>query len=360
MCRGRSRSPFRPSTRVSTSSPPSCPARIQLQANSLAIIRTGAGHTPRIRQRTLGPEAPHALRPAGDTDRLCARRCLSYRRREPDGGADLPGHRRLAHARHRRRRGRRPVAADRPAFRGRQRSSRECRSSPLRRRRTSGFRTRTPGPSISKTATCSPEPFPRIRPMGGFLAGHLRARLVLRASEPGDQLNGRPELPAQSQARHLPARNRADRPLSDVVGRTRVRYGRFLDLSHRFRLDKDNLAVRRNEIDLTMGSELTYIQAGYLRLNRDIDPAVEDLRDREELRLQGGSSSRATGRCSVRRSSTLRARTKTLFRSPMAGSRFEIASESLMRTNAWSLGLRGGAISSGWGSSARARPLHSR
>jgi LPS-assembly protein len=74
---------------------------------------------------------------------------------------------------------------------------------------------------------------------------------------------------------------------SDIVGRTRVRYGRFLDLSHRFRLDKDNLAVRRNEIDLTMGSSQTYVQAGYLRLNRDIDPAVEDLRDREELRFAG-------------------------------------------------------------------------
>jgi LPS-assembly protein len=75
--------------------------------------------------------------------------------------------------------------------------------------------------------------------------------------------------------------------LSDFVGRTRVRYGRFLDLSHRFRLDKETFAVRRNEIDLTMGSDLTYIQAGYLRLNRDIDPAIEDLRDREELRFAG-------------------------------------------------------------------------
>jgi LPS-assembly protein len=74
---------------------------------------------------------------------------------------------------------------------------------------------------------------------------------------------------------------------SDFVGRTRIRYGRFLDLSHRFRVDKDNLAVRRNEIDLTLGSSQTYIQAGYLRLNRDIDPAVEDLRDREELRFAG-------------------------------------------------------------------------
>ena len=75
--------------------------------------------------------------------------------------------------------------------------------------------------------------------------------------------------------------------ISDVVGRTRVRYGRLLDLTHRFRLDKDTLAVRRNEIDFTFGSDQSYAQIGYLRLNRDIDPTIEDLRDKEELRLAG-------------------------------------------------------------------------
>jgi len=75
--------------------------------------------------------------------------------------------------------------------------------------------------------------------------------------------------------------------VSDVVGRTRVRYGRLIDITHRYRLDKDNLAVRRNEVDLTLGSEQTYAQIGYLRLNRNIDPTIEDLRDKEELRLAG-------------------------------------------------------------------------
>jgi LPS-assembly protein len=72
--------------------------------------------------------------------------------------------------------------------------------------------------------------------------------------------------------------------MSDIVGRTRVRYGRFIDLTHRFRLDKDDLAVRRNEVDFTVGGEETYIQVGYLRLNRDINETIEDLRDKEELR----------------------------------------------------------------------------
>ena len=72
--------------------------------------------------------------------------------------------------------------------------------------------------------------------------------------------------------------------VSDIVGRTRIRYGRFIDLTHRYRVDKDNLAVRRNELDLTVGSEQTYAQIGYLRLNRGIDESIEDLRDKEELR----------------------------------------------------------------------------
>ena len=74
---------------------------------------------------------------------------------------------------------------------------------------------------------------------------------------------------------------------SDIVGRTRVRFGRLVDLTHRFRIDKDNFAPRRNELDLTVGTDQTYVQIGYLRLNRDIGTGNEDLRDKEELRLAG-------------------------------------------------------------------------
>ena len=73
--------------------------------------------------------------------------------------------------------------------------------------------------------------------------------------------------------------------LSDIVGRTNIKYGRLIDLTHRFRIDKDNFAVRRNEIDLTVGTTQTYAQVGYLKLNRNVDPSIEDLRDVEELRF---------------------------------------------------------------------------
>ena len=73
---------------------------------------------------------------------------------------------------------------------------------------------------------------------------------------------------------------------SDYVGRNTVRIGDFVSFIHRYRLDKNGLAVRRNEIDATVGTRTTYATIGYLRLNRDIDE-VEDLQDREELRAGG-------------------------------------------------------------------------
>lgn len=74
---------------------------------------------------------------------------------------------------------------------------------------------------------------------------------------------------------------------SDIVGRTTVKFGRLVNLVHRFRLDKDSFAVRRNELDAVVGGTKTYAQIGYLRLNRDIPMTLEDLRDREEIRLGG-------------------------------------------------------------------------
>ncbi len=75
--------------------------------------------------------------------------------------------------------------------------------------------------------------------------------------------------------------------VSDYVGRTEVRFRDFVKLTHRYRLDKDNLAIRRNEFDATIGSRRTYAEIGYLRLNRNIDAGIEDLQDREELRFAG-------------------------------------------------------------------------
>lgn len=74
---------------------------------------------------------------------------------------------------------------------------------------------------------------------------------------------------------------------SDIVGRTTVAYKDFLRFTHRYRLDKDSLAIRRNELDATIGSQSTYAVLGYSRLNRDILLLGEDLQDREEARVGG-------------------------------------------------------------------------
>ena len=71
--------------------------------------------------------------------------------------------------------------------------------------------------------------------------------------------------------------------VSDFVGRTEVRWRDFIQFTHRFRIDKDSLAIRRNEIDAAIGTKSNYFEVGYLRLNRDITQ-VEDLQDREEVR----------------------------------------------------------------------------
>ncbi|MGK2286051.1 LPS-assembly protein LptD [Pedomonas sp. V897] len=72
---------------------------------------------------------------------------------------------------------------------------------------------------------------------------------------------------------------------SDFVGRTSVRWGNFVDVVYRFRLDKASLTPRRSELDAFIGTQKTYLTVGYANLNRDI--LLEDLEDREELRVGG-------------------------------------------------------------------------
>lgn len=71
--------------------------------------------------------------------------------------------------------------------------------------------------------------------------------------------------------------------VSDILGRTSLKYRSLVELTHRYRLDKSTLAVRRNEIDLTLGTKRSYINVGYVRLNRNIQ--LEDLQDREEVQI---------------------------------------------------------------------------
>lgn len=75
--------------------------------------------------------------------------------------------------------------------------------------------------------------------------------------------------------------------MSDIVGRSEIRYRNAVKFVHRFRLDKNSFAVRRNEFDAVLGNSGTYVELGYTKLNRDISSAIEDLQDREEARFAG-------------------------------------------------------------------------
>ncbi|PZN95296.1 MAG: LPS-assembly protein LptD [Alphaproteobacteria bacterium] len=73
--------------------------------------------------------------------------------------------------------------------------------------------------------------------------------------------------------------------VSDFVGRSNLKFGSLFEITHRFRVDRNSFAVRRNEIDVQVGRRGTYATIGYLKLNRNI--ALEDLEDRAELRFGG-------------------------------------------------------------------------
>lgn len=86
-------------------------------------------------------------------------------------------------------------------------------------------------------------------------------------------------------ASDFPSGTGLDQRLSDFVGRTNLKIGRLIEITHRFRVDRESFAVRRNEIDLSLGNQRTYATLGYLKLNRKV--ALEDLEDRTEVRAGG-------------------------------------------------------------------------
>ncbi len=75
--------------------------------------------------------------------------------------------------------------------------------------------------------------------------------------------------------------------VSDIVGRSEVHYHDLFSLTVRYRLDKNDFAVRRAEVDATIGSTSTYLLLGYLSLNRNIQSLSEDLEDHDEARIAG-------------------------------------------------------------------------
>lgn len=90
-----------------------------------------------------------------------------------------------------------------------------------------------------------------------------------------------------SQPTLLPSGTGLSDPMSDIVGRTEIRYRNFFKITHRYRLDHDSFVFRRNEVDAALGSDTTYLEVGYARLNRQLTVGQEDLTNSNELRTAG-------------------------------------------------------------------------
>lgn len=79
--------------------------------------------------------------------------------------------------------------------------------------------------------------------------------------------------------------------LSDIVGRVRMSPGSYLSLLYRFRLDKDGLEPRRNEVTTVVGPRALQVSATYTFIEQDDD---SEFPDREEIAL--GLTSQLTQR----------------------------------------------------------------
>ena len=106
-----------------------------------------------------------------------------------------------------------------------------------------------------------------------------------------------------------------DERLSDYVGRVDLSPTDWLDVNYRFRLDKNDLTYVRNELGVGVRLPRASFSLGYLML--EDDPALQSLREREEIR--GGLSLRVFDWLTLR-----------------AAERYDLAAD---RTVSWQVGM---------------------
>jgi len=73
--------------------------------------------------------------------------------------------------------------------------------------------------------------------------------------------------------------------LSDVVGRIRLVPQEDIDLSYRFRIDKDDLTAERHELDLSIGPPALDLDLSYIYLSDDLTTDEFDTREELAFRL---------------------------------------------------------------------------
>lgn len=80
----------------------------------------------------------------------------------------------------------------------------------------------------------------------------------------------------------IPADSGVGQHFSDYVGRLDFRPASWVDLAYRFRIDKEDLDFRRNDVNVSVGPRALRLDLGYLHLSDDLTGLAP--RSREELR----------------------------------------------------------------------------
>ena len=73
--------------------------------------------------------------------------------------------------------------------------------------------------------------------------------------------------------------------VSDYVARLEIQPADYLKYTHRVRVDQDNFSVSRNEIDLFVGSDTSWMSVGYLYL--DEDQALTGIQSEHQVDIEG-------------------------------------------------------------------------
>jgi LPS-assembly protein len=114
---------------------------------------------------------------------------------------------------------------------------------------------------------------------------------------------------------------------SDYVGRLVISPISLFSLTHRFRLDKDDLSFRRNEVDLSLGTPDYSLNVGYLRLGAELSESGleerEELNAESHLKLTRNWAFEASGRRNIVDDEMVRAQASFVYRDECT--EFEIA-----------------------------------
>jgi len=83
----------------------------------------------------------------------------------------------------------------------------------------------------------------------------------------------------------LKVTTQASKKLSDYVARLEIQPAEYLKYTHRVRIDQDDFSFSRNEIDVFLGTENSWLSVGYLELADD--QVLTGIQSQHQIDLEG-------------------------------------------------------------------------